>query len=432
MLRAEGWEIVALDDGPPRPSLHAAETELVALGCEVLIAPDAGVVADTLARVDLVMASPGVRPDHHIVVAALGLGVPVRSEIDLAAERITAPIIAVTGTNGKTTTVEMITAMLAADGRTVLCGGNIGTPLITFAGKDADIVVAEVSSFQLHFVTDAFRPQVAVLLNIADDHLDWHGSFEAYRADKCRVFAAQQPNDVVILNVDDAAVHEVLASGATGEGRVVTVGSDADNDYFVAGQELRGGTELLATRSELPRALPHDLTNALVAAAAAMACGVSANAVREVLKNYATLPHRVQRIGENWGVSFYNDSKATNPHATQRAVEAFDSVVLLAGGLNKGLDLNSLRTTVPPVKSVVAFGAAQYEVESAFAGLVPVVRAASMSDAVRAGAAMARSGDVVLLSPGCASFDMYPGGYTERGDHFADIVRQLITEDQPT
>lgn len=432
MLRSEGWDIVALDDGPERDVLLDRSSELAELGCEVLIAPEPTVVAAVLERVDLVMASPGVRPDHPVVTAALGLGLPVRSEIDLAAERITAPIIAVTGTNGKTTTVEMIAAMLIADGRTVLCGGNIGTPLISFARMPADVVVAEVSSFQLHFVTEAFRPRIAVLLNVADDHLDWHGSFDAYQADKCRVFAAQQPDDVVIMNADDAAVQGLMARGVTGKGRVISVGSADHLDYFVDGEELRTPARLLTTKSELPRALPHDITNALVSAAAAIAFGASDAAVREVLKNYVTLPHRVQRIGENWGVSFYNDSKATNPHATLRAVEAFDSVVLLAGGLNKGLDLTSLRATVPPVKAVVAFGSAQHEVEAAFSGLVPVLCADAMPEAVRSAASIARSGDVVLLSPGCASFDMYPGGYTERGDHFASIVRQLITEDQPT
>ena len=429
--------MTAIDDTPRGEALEVATQELRALGVRVLLAPDDATIADVLSATDLVMPSPGVRPDHQILRNAIALHVPVRSEIDLAAERIFAPIIAVTGTNGKTTTVEMITAMLVADGRRVLCGGNIGTPLISFAGVEADVVVAEASSFQLHFVTEAFRPAVAVLLNIADDHLDWHGSFDAYRDAKCNVFRAQQPDDVLISNLDDPVVGELHArrreaiSEALPRPREITVGVARPADFTVTNGHLTGFSTTIIDADELPRSLPHDVTNSLVASAAALSFGVSMDAVRRVLKNYATLPHRVQYIGENRGVLFYNDSKATNPHATLRAVESFDSVVLLAGGLNKGLDLGSLRASVPPVKSVVAFGAAQHEVATAFADLVPVTKADAMSDAVRSAISLAQPGDVVLLSPACASFDMYPGGYTERGEDFSAIVRRFITEEHP-
>ncbi|HEY3832766.1 MAG TPA: UDP-N-acetylmuramoyl-L-alanine--D-glutamate ligase [Acidimicrobiia bacterium] len=373
---------------------------------------------------DLVVPSPGVRPSHRLLQRAAARGVAVRSEIDLAAERAGVPMVAVTGTNGKTTTTELVAAALRSGGRDVIVGGNIGTPLISVVGEPGDVVVAEVSSFQLHFTTAAFHPRVAVLLNVADDHLDWHGDLAAYTRDKAKVFAHQTRADTLVVNVDDAGARALAGEAAST--RVAVTLAAHDDAYHVARGALRapGGAPIVAVDA-LARALPHDLTNALCAAAAAHTLGVDADAISRALRDYATLPHRVQFIGENCGVRYIDDSKATNPHAAVRAVEAFESVVLLAGGLNKGLDLGALTAADARIRAVVAFGAAGDEVATAFAGHKAVQRVHSMHDAVIAARDYAQPGDVVLLSPGCASFDMY-ANYGERGDDFANEVRVLI------
>lgn len=425
LLAAEGDSVSVLEE---RPTDRTADqvAALSALGVETIVESDVERAMTALDGCDLVVPSPGVRPTHALLVAAAERSIPVRSEIDLAAERIAVPLVAITGTNGKTTTTELVTAMLRADGKRVACGGNIGNPLVTVCRDDVDVVVAEVSSFQLHFVSEAWRPAVAVLLNVADDHLDWHGSFSGYRADKARVFAHQRPHDVLVANADDP---EVVGLAAGAPSRTEWVTTSGGPGWHVAGGSLvaADGTELLAVAA-LPRALPHDLTNSLSASAAARAVGAGLGAVQSTLRTYQTLPHRVQRIGETGGVTFYDDSKATNPHAAVRAVSAFDSVVLLAGGLNKGLDLGALRSVSDRIRAVVAFGDSAPEVVAAFDGHRPVERADSMRDAVRRAAHLAHDGDAVLLSPGCASFDMYPGGYTERGDDFAAEVRLLLEE----
>ena len=425
-LSADGIDVVVIDERPgPQAQINAQQLETQ--GVSVLLAPDAQAVDRTLDTATLVVPSPGLTPTHPMLVDAARRGIPVRSEIDIAAERIHVPLVAITGTNGKTTTTELVTAMLRASGLTVACGGNIGTPLVSLCSVPSDVVVAEVSSFQLHFTTSAWKPNAATVLNIADDHLDWHGGFPAYRAAKARVFAHQSPNDTLVLNHDDP---EVRGLAADARARVEWVTTSAGRGWHVADGALRRPDDSeIVPLVDLPRTLPHDLTNSLAASALAEAARATSDAVRATLESYVTLPHRVQFIGENGGVRYYDDSKATNPHAAVRAVSAFDSVVLLAGGLNKGLDLSALREGEARIRGVVAFGAAADEVVAAFEGHRPVVRATSMRDIVRTGAAMARPGDAVLLSPGCASFDMYPGGYTDRGDDFAAEVRRLLEEE---
>jgi UDP-N-acetylmuramoylalanine--D-glutamate ligase len=376
-----------------------------------------------------------VHPDHPALAAAREVGVPIRSEIDLAAERIAAPIVAVTGTNGKTTVTSLIAAMLDASGVRAIAAGNIGTPLVHHTGArrecGVDVVVAEVSSFQLEF-TDRFHPRVAVLLAVADDHLDWHGTFDAYAAAKAKVFANQAGDDLLVYDGDDA-----VASAIAAEAPARTIAVSLDPGRAGAARVVDGvlvdheGTELAAVAA-LPRALPHDLSNSLAAATAALAVGATRAGVRGALATYRTLPHRVALVGEARGVQFYDDSKATNPHAAAHAIAGFDSVVLLAGGRNKALDLDVLARDVDRIRAVVAFGEAAPEVERAFAGKRPVVRADSMRAVVRAGAAQAQPGDVVLLSPACASWDWYEGGYEARGDDFAAEVARLIAESGDT
>jgi UDP-N-acetylmuramoylalanine--D-glutamate ligase len=397
-------------------------------GADVVIADDVpapGVLdpaAVRLDEVDLVVPSPGVAPSHPVLRAAAARSVPVRAEIDLALEVATArglPVVAITGTNGKTTVTTWTAAMLTASGVRASTAGNIGTPLLDAVREPVDVVVAEVSSFQLHHTTEAFRPRVAVVLNIASDHLDWHGSVADYHRDKARVGRFQRPGDLLVLNAGDPGA-AALAGGMPGRiarFAVSTRGIEltAPTGPVVAA-EVVAGTRCLAAR--------HDVENALASALAALDVGATGDGVLAALRALPRLHHRMELVGQAGGVRFYDDSKATNPHATRAAVERFDHVVLIAGGRNKGLDLGELRSLAPRLRAVVAIGDAAPEVEAAFAGATPVVAGVSMRDAVAAARAAAEPGDVVLLSPGCASFDWYPS-YAARGDDFALEVRRL-------
>jgi UDP-N-acetylmuramoylalanine--D-glutamate ligase len=267
---------------------------------------------------------------------------------------------------------------------------------------------------------------VAVLLNLAPDHLDWHGSFTAYVAAKARVFRYQGGDDQLVFNADDAEVARLAADAPAG--RVpFSLRDDAGNGFGVTGDALTGPDgEVISTLATLWSHAPHDQANALAASAAALAVGATPASVRAALTSFKGLPHRLRLVGERRGVRYYDDSKATNPHATVSAVEAAEGpVVLLAGGRNKGLDLSVLGSLTPRLRAVVAMGDAAAEVEAAFVGAtVPVVRANDMRAAVSAAADQARPGDAVVLSPACASFDWYTS-YGERGDAFRREMKQL-------
>ena len=367
-------------------------------------------------------------PEAHPVYGLAGQGgVPLVSEIELAgaaAARRGVPLVAVTGTNGKTTVTTLITEMLAAGGRRAVAAGNIGRPLLDAVFDEVDVVVAEVSSFQLRF-TETFRPRAAVFLNVAEDHLDWHPSFSEYVAAKARIFANQAGDDLLVYNGDDEAVAGASAA-APARSVAFTLRAGVSGAWRLAGGQLCGpdGAPLLAA-GDLARSGPHDVANALAAAAAATDLGAGDEAVTRVLASFSGLPHRVTPVGQSGGVTFVDDSKATNPHAALAALAGFDSVVLLAGGRNKGLDLGVLRGEAARIRAVVAIGEAADEVAQVFASMRPVRRASSMAEAVRLGAELARPGDTVLLSPACASFDWY-SGYAARGDDFARQVAALL------
>jgi UDP-N-acetylmuramoylalanine--D-glutamate ligase len=423
-LHAEGADVVVLEDAPaPTARYNARVDELAQLGVELIEQPDDARTRALAAAADLVVPSPLVRPTHSAIAAAQAAGVPVRSEIDLAAERASMPIVAVTGTNGKTTVTSMIAAMLEASGRRALAAGNIGRPLLDAIGDDVDVIVAEVSSFQLAF-SPTFRPRVAVLLAVTPDHLDWHGGFDDYAAAKARIAASQRDDDLLVYDADDPRARAIAAHPAA---RVqgVSVRSDAEECFRVVGDDLVfPDGRVLAPIATMKRALGHDRTNALAAAAAALEAGAHVDGIRATLANYETMRHRVELVGEAIGVRWYDDSKATNPDAVLRAVASFDSVVLLAGGRNKGLDLSVLASVSEHLRAVVAFGEAALEVAAAFAGRATVVTVDAMHDAVSAARDLAQPGDVVLLSPACASFDAYES-YAARGDDFAAEVRAL-------
>lgn len=419
--------VVAATDRAARPALAAAAEELEALGVRLHLG---GHPEEAFVTAQAIVLSPGVPHDLAPIAAARARGVPVMGEFELAAHFIAEPIVAVSGTNGKTTVTELIGRMLAHSGRRVFVGGNIGTPLIGYvdAGRPADTVVAEVSSFQLDTIA-RFRPAVAVLLNITPDHLDRYPDFEAYVRSKMRLFENQTPRDVAVLNGADPAIrrhaaaiparrlfynaadHREAAAWAEPGAIRVRLPGQAAQRFPLARFRLRG---------------PHNLENAAAAALAALAAGAAAAGVQQALDTFTGLPHRLETVGRVGGVDYVNDSKATNVDAVKRALECFaPPVVLIMGGLDKEGDFAALLPEVRrAVKALILIGAAAEKIAAALAGAAPALRAASMAEAVRLAAEQARPGEAVLLSPGCASFDMY-ANYAARGEDFRREVARL-------
>ena len=420
-----GDEVVVTEDRPGGNGYEERHRHLTDLGVEVVASPGAGELTRLVEWAELVVPSPGVPESHPVYALAGTAGVAVVSEIELAgaaAAELGRTLVAVTGTNGKTTVTTLIQRMLEADGQRALAAGNIGRPLLDAVHDDVEVVVAEVSSFQLRF-TERFRPRVAVLLNASPDHLDWHPDFDAYVAAKARIMANQAGDDLLVFNADDEAV---ARAATTAPARSVGFSLTATRGFRLEqGRLVDPDGEAFASVEELALGRPHDLANALAAAAAAFDLGAPAPAVASALATFGGLPHRVTLVGQSGGVSFVDDSKATNPHATLAALAGFDSVVLVAGGRNKGLDLGVLARESGRIRAVVAIGEAAGEVAKAFEGVRPVRRAETMAEAVAAAAELARPGDTVLLSPACASFDWY-SGYAARGDDFATHARALI------
>ncbi len=392
---------------------------------------------DSFLAADLVVISPGVPHDLPPLKKAGRAGIPVIGEIELASRFIQIPLVAITGTNGKTTTTEMVGRILAAAGRKVFVGGNIGNPLIEIVSgqKDLDLIVAEVSSFQLD-TTTSFRPRVAVLLNISADHLDRYPDMEAYVASKARIFANQQPEDTAVFNADDPRVAG-LAPRLTARKMPFYTRSDpgrAPADAAAIVMEDRivlrspSGKEQAVELSKSCLMGTHNRQNMAAAALAAMAAGAGLDAVGSVLNSFETLDHRLETVALVKGVRFVNDSKATNIDAVARALECFSTpVILIMGGRNKGYDFRSLRDHVRRrVKKLIVMGEAADEITDALGHLPPggTTRAADMKEAVRQAFESAASGETVLLSPACASFDMF-GNYAERGREFRRQVEAL-------
>jgi UDP-N-acetylmuramoylalanine--D-glutamate ligase len=378
-----------------------------------------------LAGARMVVPSPGIPPQHPVYAEAARRGVPVVSEIELAWAAAGGPrLVAITGTNGKTTVTTLVDAILRRSGLRSTAAGNIGVPLIEAVRGGVDVVVAEVSSFQLQF-TAGFRPEVSCWLNLAPDHLDWHPSFDDYAGAKSKVWANQREGDTAVFNCDDPLVATRAGSIPGGVTKAGFSTSRPASYSLVDGRLVAPGGEPILAVAELPRALPHDVSNALAAAAVALSAGAGLEACRQALAEAPALPHRVELVAQAEGVSWYDDSKATTPASVLAAVAGFDSVVLIAGGRNKGLDLGALAGAVPPVKAAVAIGEAAGEVVEALSPLVDVKEAATMQEAVEQAARLARPGDAVILSPGCASFDWYRS-YAARGEDFAAAVRELM------
>lgn len=382
----------------------------------------------SLDGVALVVPSPGVPRDHPLLTEAVARGIPVWSEIELAARLLSCPVLAITGTNGKSTTTVLLGAMLAADGQRVFVGGNLGTPLAQ-AVVDAqtyDAAVVEVSSFQLEWV-EAFQPRVAVLLNLTPDHQDRYPHPADYGAAKARLLANQEATDVAVLNRDDAWVWEQrrqTRAAVISFGREpVEFGTFLDGDDVVvwtAGQPQRFALSDSPLRGE------HNRENIQAAITAATAWGVAPEAIRQALRQTTALPHRLERVRECGGVEYYDDSKATNVGAVEKSLRSFPGdIVLLLGGHDKGGDFAALRALVRQrVVHVVCFGAAGVDIAAQLDGAAPSRVVAGMADAVAAAAALARPGQRVVLAPGCASFDEFTD-YAARGRRFRSEVERL-------
>jgi UDP-N-acetylmuramoylalanine--D-glutamate ligase len=427
-LVAHGHDVVAADDAAGPAAREAAAD----LGLDLVEAPAAGELAALVAAADAVLPAPGLPARHPLFAAARAAGVPILSEFDLAAWWDDRPLLAITGTDGKTTVTTLVRDMLLASGLAAVAVGNTPVPLVAAIDDPAtDVFVVEASSFRLEH-SQRFAPAVATWLNFAPDHLDSHPDLASYEAAKAGIWRDQSADQVAVGNADDRVVARHLAEAPA---RHVTFGLAAEADFRLVGGAAPGGRLTgrgeghsdaveIARVEELGRALPHDIANGLAAAATALAGGASIEGVRRGLLDFRGLPHRVALVGEAGGVRFYDDSKATTPHAAATAVAGFESVVLIAGGRNKGLDLRVLAQSAGPIRAVVAIGEAAPEVAAAFDGVRPVTRAGSMDEAVRAAVDLARPGDAVLLSPGCASFDWY-GSYGERGDDFTRAVDEV-------
>lgn len=366
--------------------------------------------------IDLVVPSPGVPEGAPPIVDALAAGIPVWSEIELAYRHLPGiPLLAVTATNGKTTVTELAAAMLQATGLQAAAVGNIGDPLSAAVGRSWDALVVETSSFQLRFV-DSFHADAAVLLNLAPDHLDWHLTFDRYAAAKQRILERQTAGDIVVYDADDPGASAAVAGAAATAVAVSGSRRPAGGWGVVAGHlEVAGASVSLA---EMRRSDAVFVVDVAAAAVAAAHIGATPEAIRTVARTATTGRHRREVIGSWDGVVWVDDSKATNPHAALAAIRSYGSVVLVAGGRAKGLDIRPLATE-PNVRGVVAIGEAAADLVEVRPG-TPV--AGSIDEAVALADAMTRPGDTVLLAPGCASFDMFRS-YADRGDRFAAAVR---------
>jgi UDP-N-acetylmuramoylalanine--D-glutamate ligase len=422
---ARGARVTSTEE---RPESQIPETaaKLRAAGVRLELG---GHKAQTFIEQDLIVPSPGVPLILPSLAAARAVGIPVWSEIELASRFLRGRLVCITGSNGKTTTTSLIGHILESAGLPVQVAGNIGTPLISRVdvSSDAGFTVVEASSFQLEAIS-AFRPDVAVLLNVTPDHLDRHGSLEAYRRAKARIFENQTEHDAAVLNADDVAVTQCAPSSPAvywfSRHKRVASGCFVRDDEIVFGRD--GSETVLLRRREIGLRGDHNVENVLAAAAAATLVGVEPPAIAEAVRTFAGVEHRIEFVATISGVEYFNDSKATNVDATIKALDAFPgNLLVILGGKDKGSDYTILRKSLREhARLVLLIGAAADKIESQLGGVVPVERAGTMAHAVEIAEERARPGDTVLLAPACSSFDQFES-YEHRGRVFKQLVRSL-------
>ncbi|HEX7044785.1 MAG TPA: UDP-N-acetylmuramoyl-L-alanine--D-glutamate ligase [Burkholderiales bacterium] len=423
-LVARGYDVRVVDSRREPPNVAALGAEFPGVPVHA-----GGFAADWLAAAELLVVSPGVSLREPALANALAAGAEAVGDVELFAREARAPVIAVTGSNGKSTVTSLVGVMCRTAGLDARVGGNIGVPALALLGsREPDVYVLELSSFQLE-TTRSLDARAAVVLNLTPDHMDRYRDLAEYAAAKQRIFRG---SGVMVLNADDAAVRAMAQPGR--EVRGFTLGGPRPGaDYGVrvrAGETwLVCGDEPLLRASEVPLPGRHNLANALAAAALADALGVPRAAQREAIRAFRGLPHRTERVAEIGGVRFINDSKGTNVGATVAALSGMEApVVLIAGGDGKGQDFAALRAACTAhARAVVLIGRDAGRIEAALAGAVPTQRAADLREAVVAARTLARPGDVVLLSPACASFDMFRD-YEHRGETFRAVVQELSGE----
>jgi UDP-N-acetylmuramoylalanine--D-glutamate ligase len=392
------------------------------LGAEVLLG---GHDPAHLDGATAVVTSPGVPERAPVLAWAVERGIPVWSELDVGARLCTVPFVATTGTNGKSSTTELVASMMRAAGLGAVACGNIGHAFSIAARERHDALSVETSSFQLRF-HHFLHPRVSVLLNIAPDHLDWHGTVRSYSEAKARVFELQDGDDVHVGNADDAVAAGISAHA--GCGRVwFRRGVPSEGEVGFEDGELVSRIDGEARLGRPPFEAVGLRADAAAASAAALAFGLDAAAVIEGMRTMRPLPHRGEEVARAGDVAFLDDSKATNVHAALHALEGRKDVVLIAGGLSKGVDLSPLADASPGLAGVVAIGASAPEIVALFKGRVPVRRVASIEEAVRSAYELAPPGGIVLLAPACASWDMFRD-YRERGERFAAAASEIGRE----
>lgn len=455
VLHRLGARVTAVNGGDGEgPRRQAAELER--LGVTVRLGDDRTLPEGT----DLVVTTPGFKPVSPLFQAAAAAGVPVWGDVELAWRLRgpdSAPWLAVTGTNGKTTTVQMLASILSAAGLRTAAVGNIGVSLIDVVLEQEpyeklDVLAVELSSYQLHWAP-SLRPHSAAVLNLAPDHLDWHGSMEAYAADKGRIYEGNQVACVYNADTPDHAVgpttEELVREADVVEGaraigftlatpgpsQLGVVDGILVDRAFVPDRQQQA--QELAEATDVRPAAPHNIANALAAAALARAYGVPATAVRDGLRAFRPDAHRIAHVADVHGVAYVNDSKATNTHAAEASLAAYDPIVWIAGGLAKGAAFDDLvRASAPRLRGVVLLGADRHLIREALARHAPDVPVAdlertdtgAMAEAVGEAKSLARPGDTVLLAPACASMDMFVN-YNARGDAFAEAVGALASAD---
>ncbi len=386
---------------------------------------------ETFLNSDLIVVSPGVPLDMEVLIAAKKKGVPVIGEMELAARFFDTPVIAVTGTNGKTTAVSLLGEMIKRSGRRAFVGGNIGTPAMEYAAgkKDCDYVVLEVSSFQLDTI-ERFSPKVALLLNITPDHLERYAGFDGYVQSKLRIFENQGRGDWAVLNDDDEALRRFKKTDGPMLLRYGMKKEGSRRQAYMEGRRLIAGLpgekEVSFDTEHFLLPGTHNIENLMGIVLAALAAGVDQETIQSCILSFRGLPHRIEPVGDINGIGFYDDSKATNVDAALRAIQSFERpIVLIAGGRHKGGEYRPMvDASRGKVKAAILMGESKQLMADAFEGLIPYAFAEDMRDAVSRASGIAVKGDIVLLAPACSSFDMFTD-YAHRGNVFRMEVERL-------
>lgn len=423
-------ELGALVTGCDHDESEATQTRSQLLekkGVTVRLGPE---FPEDVGAFDLLIISPGVPDELTIVEEARRRGIPIWSEIELAFQLTSLPIIGITGTNGKTTTTLLVGEVFKRAGVPAVVAGNIGLPLIkSLEGASRDSwLITELSSFQLQNIWE-FRPSIGLLLNITEDHLDRHASFERYTRAKAKLFSNQAKGDFAIVNVNDETVRKLIPQIAAQVIPFSIVWQSQPGVYLRDGEIISSwkGEQVICSAAELKIKGVHNIENSLGTVATCLAAGIGPEAIGQTLRSFEGTEHRCEYVTEHQGVEYYDDSKATNPDATVKALTAFDKpIILLAGGRNKGNSFKDMTRAIERrARAVVLFGESAGEIKDLLSNKeITVKEANTLEEAVMEAHRLARPGDIVLLSPACASFDMF-SNYEERGRVFKEAVRKL-------